>query len=167
MGVRTSIVHPIDARLEALNLTLPPRSKPAGNYAAVCRCDPLLFISGQFPLQDGRLRYTGQIGRDLTPEEGCQATRLAALNVLAHLKHETDAWRQLGSILRIDGHISSAQDFHEQPRVLDGASDLFRRVLQEQAGHARAVFAHSALPLNSSVELVVIACLRGRRRVAQ
>ena len=154
-------MHGIDARLEALGITLPPRSKPAGNYLAASRCDSLLFISGQFPFENGRLRYTGQIGRDQTPEDGYQATRLAALNVLSHLRHETDAWRQLDCILRLDGHISAAPHFHEQPRVLDGASDLFKQVLQDQAGHARTVFAHTALPLNSSVELVVIACLRG------
>jgi hypothetical protein len=66
--------------------------------------------------------------------------------------------------VRIDGHIGSAENFHDQPRVLDGASDLLKQLLQDQAGHARTVFAHTALPLNSSVELVVIACLRGQER---
>ncbi|MFZ5609191.1 MAG: RidA family protein [Pseudomonadota bacterium] len=154
-------MHPIDLRLDSLGVILPSRSKPAGNYLPAARCDRLLFISGQFPLEDGRLKYTGQVGRDLTPEDGYQAARLAALNALSHLRHETNAWRQLGSILRIDGHISSAQHFHDQPKVLDGASDLFKHVLQTQAGHARAVFAHAMLPLNSSVELVVIACMHG------
>lgn len=153
-------MHPIDLRLNALGVTLPPRSEPAGNYLPASRCDRLLFISGQFPLENGRLKYAGQVGGDLTPEDGYQAARLAALNALSHLRHETNAWQQLESILRIDGHISSAQHFHDQPKVLDGASDLLKQVLQTQAGHTRAVFAHTALPLNSSVELVVIACLR-------
>jgi len=153
-------MHPIDMRLRALGIALPPRSKPAGNYLPAARCDRLLFISGQFPLENGRLRYPGQVGRELTPEDGYHAARLAALNALAHLRHETNEWRQLESILRIDGHVSSAQHFHEQPKVLDGASDMFRHVLQERAGHARTVFAHSVLPLNSSIELVVVACLR-------
>ena len=60
--------------------------------------------------------------------------RLAALNVLAHIRHETNDWQQLDSVLRIDGHISSAENFHNQPKVLDGASDLFKQVLQTQAG---------------------------------
>jgi enamine deaminase RidA (YjgF/YER057c/UK114 family) len=153
-------MHPIDMRLRALGVTLPQRSKPAGNYLPACRCDRLLFISGQFPLENGHLKYVGQIGRDLTSEDGYQAARLAALNVLAHLRHETNEWRQLESILRIDGHISSAQHCHDLPKVLDGASDLFQQVLQGQAGHARALFAPTALPLNSSIELVVIASLR-------
>lgn len=153
-------MHPIDCRLDALGITLPQRSKPAGNYLSAARCDRLLFISGQFPARDGQLKYAGQIGRDLTPEDGYRAARLAALNALAHLRHETNAWQQLESVARIDGHISSAQHFHDQPKVLDGASDLLKQVLQDQAGHARAVFAHAVLPLNSSIELVVIACLR-------
>lgn len=156
-------MHPIDMRLGALGVTLPPRSKPAGNYLPASRCGRLLFISGQFPLENGRLSYAGQVGRELTPEDGYHAARLAALNALAHLRYETHEWRQLESILRIDGHVSSAQHFHDQPRVLDGASDIFRHVLRERAGHARTVFAHSVLPLNSSIELVVVACLRAPR----
>ncbi len=153
-------MHLIDQRLAELGVTLPPRSRPAGNYLPACRCDRLLFISGQFPLEHGQLKYTGQIGRDLTLEDGYEAARLAALNVLAHIRHETNEWQQLESILRIDGHICSAENFHNQPKVLDGASDFVKQALQDQAGHARAVFAHRVLPLNSCVELVVIACLR-------
>lgn len=153
-------MHPIDLRLAGLGIVLPPRSKPAGNYLTATRCDRLLFISGQFPLENGHLKYAGQIGRDLTPEDGYQAARLAALNALAHLRHETHAWEQLDHILRIDGHIGSVRHFYNQPRVLDGASDLLKHVLQDQAGHARAVFAHEVLPLNSSIELIVTACLR-------
>lgn len=73
-------MHPIDLRLNALGITLPPRSKPAGNYLPAARCDRLLFISGQFPLENDRLKYVGQVGRDLTLEDGYHATRLAALN---------------------------------------------------------------------------------------
>lgn len=153
-------MHPIDLRLRELGIALPQRSKPAGNYLPAMHCDRLLFVSGQFPLEDGRLKYTGQIGRDRTPEEGYDAAHLAALNALAHIRHETNGWQQFERILRIDGHIGSAQNFHAQPKVLDGASDLLKEVLQDQAGHARTVFGHSMLPLNSSIELVVIACLR-------
>ncbi|BAU49387.1 endoribonuclease [Sulfurifustis variabilis] len=153
-------MHPIDVRLNELGIVLPERSRPAGNYLPACRCDRLLFVSGQFPLENGRLKFAGQIGRDLTPEDGYAAARLACLNALAHVRHETDGWQQLDGIVRIDGHISSASEFHGQPKVLDGASDLLKAVLQDRAGHARTVFGHSVLPLNSSIELVVIACLR-------
>lgn len=156
MGVSA---HPIDRRLRDLGIVLPQRSRPAGNYRPASRCDRLLFISGQFPLEQGQIKSRGQVGRDLSIEDGYAAARLAMLNVLAHIRHETNGWKQLDGILRLDGHIASAADFHEQPKVLDGASDLLRQVLQDRAGHARAVFAHTALPLNSSVELIVIASL--------
>lgn len=158
--MRMAALHPIDARLDALGISLPARSRPAGNYLAACRCNTLLFISGQFPLEDGRIKYAGRVGCELTPEQGYQAARLSALNALAHLRHETNGWRDLESVLRIDGHISSASDFYDQPKVLDGASDLLAQVLESRSGHARTVFAHTSLPLNSSVELVVIACLK-------
>lgn len=153
-------MHPIDLRLNELGITLPERSRPAGNYLPACRADRLLFVSGQFPLENGHLKYSGQIGCERSPEEGYAAARLAALNALAHVRHETNGWEHLESIARIDGHISSAPDFYAHPKVLDGASDLFKAVLQDQAGHARTVFGHSVLPMNSSIELVVIACLR-------
>jgi enamine deaminase RidA (YjgF/YER057c/UK114 family) len=156
----TRELHPIDRRLAALQLELPPPPAPAGRYLPACRSGRLLFVSGQFPFVDGKLRHVGQIGRELTADEGYDAARLAALNVLAQIRHATDAWRQFDGIVRLDGHLNCAADFRALPAVLDGASDLFSAVLQERAGHARAVFGHAVLPLDSCIELVAIAAVR-------
>lgn len=139
---------------------LPQRTRPAGNYLPAFRRDTLLFISGQFPVLDGTLRYTGQVGHDLSVAQGREAAELAALNALAHIRAETDNWRQFRALVRVDGHINSADGWFEQPAVLDGASDLFRNVLGEQAGHARTVLSYSQLPLNAAIELVVIAAIK-------
>lgn len=153
-------IHSIDLRLAELRLQLPTPRAPAGNYLPARRCGRLLFVSGQFPYAEGRLGYTGQIGRDLTAEDGYKAARLACLNVLAHIRHETDGWRHFDGIVRVDGHLNCTSDFHSLPDVLDGASDLLAAVLQDRAGHARAAFGHPTLPLDSCIELVVIASVR-------
>ncbi len=155
-------MHPIDRSLLKASLTLPQRTKPAGNYAPATLAGNLLFISGQFPVAEGVLRYKGQIGRDLSEAEGWQAARLAALNVLAHLRWETENWRRFEKIVRVDGYVSSAAGWHQQPKVLDGASDLFAEILGAQAGHARTAVPCSQLPVDAAVELAVIASLKAR-----
>ncbi len=85
---------------------------------------------------------------------------LAAVNVLAQIKKKLGTFERLVKIVRVDGHISSSDDFIDQPKVLDGASDLFKKVLDEKSGHARTVFGHPRLPKNAAIELVVIAEIR-------
>lgn len=152
-------MHAIDTRLTELGLALPVPPRPAGQYRAVMQSDRLLFLSGQFPYQDGEMAYCGGIGRDLSLEQGRQAARLAALNVLAHLRHVTLSWQNFGELVRVDGYVSSAPGFFDQPKVLDGASSLFADVLGERAGHARTAFSVSQLPLNAAIEMAVIASL--------
>lgn len=148
-------MHPIEQAMHRLGLQLPEASVPAGNYLPAVRHAGLLFVSGQFPVMDGKLQYKGRIGETLTARAGYMAARLAALNALAHIKRETENWRQFGRLIKVEGHISSANGWHDQPRVLDGASDLFLAILGEKAGHARSVFSASQLPLNAAVELIV------------
>lgn len=152
-------MHSIDSRLTALNLMLPTPPQPAGQYRATMRSDRLIFLSGQFPFVDGKMAYCGSVGRDLSLEQGWEAARLAALNVLAHLRAITSSWQNFGELVRVDGYVSSAPGFYQQPKVLDGASMLFADILGDRAGHVRTAFAVSQLPLNAAIELAVIANL--------
>ncbi len=147
----------IDQKLAELGFTLDNPPEPIGNYEAAVISGKMLYISGQLPIQDGKLGYQGQVGSDLSISEGYRAAELAAVNVLAQIKKKLGTFDRLVKIVRVDGHISSSDDFIEQPKVLDGASDLFKKVLGEKAGHARAVFGYSSLPKNATIELVVIA----------
>ena len=147
----------VEQKLANLGLALPAAPQPLGNYTAVSEAGDLLFISGQVPIVDGKPRWTGRVGEQLTLEEGQQAAQLAALNVLAQIKRHLGGFERLHHIVRVEGHVSSAEGFHNQAGVLDGASDLFAAVLGEKAGHARSAFSHSQLPVNLAVELVVIA----------
>ncbi|WP_322093426.1 RidA family protein [Paraburkholderia bannensis] len=153
----------IEKRLTELGLTLPEAPQPLGSYTAVCEAGNLLFISGQVPLVSGKIAFTGQIGRDLSIEEGRAAARATALNVLAQIARHlggVDRMERLERIVRVEGHVSSAEGFYDQPAVLDGASELFAQVLGDKAGHARSAFSHTQLPANAAVALVVIASLR-------
>lgn len=148
-------MNPIEQAIRHLGLRLPDASVPAGNYLPATQHSGLLFISGQFPVDDGKLQYKGKIGEALTVEDGYMAARLSALNALVHIKRETKDWKHFGRLIKVEGHISSAEGWYDQPKVLDGASDFFLEVFGEKAGHARAVFSSSQLPLNAAVELIV------------
>ncbi len=147
----------VESKLAARGLTLPPPPKPLGSYTAVSQAGDLLFISGQLPLQDGKVVWQGQVGRELTVEQGKQAAQLAALNVLAQIHAHLGGFERLDHIVRVEGYVTSAPGVLDQPAVVDGASDLFADVLGEKAGHARAVYAQSQQPGNAAVILVVIA----------
>lgn len=147
----------VESKLAARGLTLPPPPKPLGSYTAVSQAGDLLFISGQLPLRDGKVVWQGQVGRELTVEQGKQAAQLAALNVLAQIHAHLGGFERLDHIVRVEGYVTSAPGVLDQPAVVDGASDLFADVLGEKAGHARAVYAQSQQPGNAAVILVVIA----------
>lgn len=145
--------------MQQLQLSLPAAPEPAGKYKAVVISQGFLFISGQFPFENGVLKYKGRVGQELSVNDGYQAARLTALNVLAQIAAHTNGFCRLLSIVRMDGHVASAEGFTQQPVVLNGASDLFLEVLRERAGHARTAFSHTQLPLDAPVELAVIAAI--------
>jgi enamine deaminase RidA (YjgF/YER057c/UK114 family) len=149
----------IDARLLELGLRLPAPPKPAGNYQPWHVAGNLLFLSGQFPIENGQLRYTGQVGADLTEADGYAAARLAALNALAQIHSALDGFDRLETLARVEGHVASAAGWLNAPRVLDGASDLFVAVLAARGHHTRAAFTPARLPLNLAIELVVTAAI--------
>ncbi len=149
----------VESRLAELGLSLPPAPQPLGQYTAVSQAGDLLFISGQLPLRDGRVVWQGRVGAELTLEEGRRAAELAALNVLAQIREHAGSFDALDHIVRVEGYVASAPGFLDQPKVIDGASGLFARVLGDKAGHARTANSVSQQPGNAAVILVVIAQL--------
>jgi enamine deaminase RidA (YjgF/YER057c/UK114 family) len=150
----------VEARLAELGLELPLAPKPAGNYEATVRAGSLLFMSGQFPIENGAGRYVGRVGAELSDAEGYSAARLAALNVLAQIRAALGGFDRLDQLVRVEGHIAGAPGWNNAPKVLDGASDLFVAVLGERGRHTRTAFTPASLPLNLAVELVVIVSIK-------
>lgn len=151
---------PVLHKLAALGLHLPPPPRPAGHYLAVMRAGSLLYVSAQLPFVAGQLQHVGQVGRDLTLEQGKEAAVTTALNVLSQLHGALGSFEHLASLVFVEGHVASASTFTDQPRVLDGASQLFHEVLGERSGHARSAFAPPQLPLSAPVMLVARAQIR-------
>jgi len=134
----------IDESLESLGIRLPDPPPPAGNYRPVVVRAGLGFVSGQVPFRNGALLYPGRVGLELTPEEAKEATKVAALNVLAQIKNALTTWDALGGLLRMEGFVASAEGFTSQPEILDTAAvgevDLVINVERGDRVHTGAVF---------------------------
>jgi enamine deaminase RidA (YjgF/YER057c/UK114 family) len=153
-AIQLSPTERIAARLDALNIRLPTPPSPAGAYRAVVTRGLVGAVSGQFPIIDGRIAFTGRIGVELTEAQGLQAARLAALNALAQISAALGGFDRFAGLLRVDGYVASADDYLDQPRVLDAASNLLLDVLGSDLGaHTRTAFSVVRLPLGSCVEL--------------
>ncbi len=143
-------------RLQQLNITLPPAPKPVAAYVPAVRTGNLLFISGQLPSADGRLRYAGKLGADVSPEDGYAAARLAAINALAVAQGELGSLDRVTRVVRVMGHVASAPGFTGQPGVINGASELLVEIFGEQGRHSRAALGAAELPLGAAVEVEMI-----------
>ena len=147
----------IALRLAELGIQLPPVTAPKANYVAVRHAGSLMFVSGQVPQADGRDIHIGQVGRELTLEEGQQAARLCAINIIAQLSAALDGnLDRVTGCIRLGGFVNTAAGFGEQPQVLNGASDLIVAVFGEAGRHARAAVGVASLPRNVAVEVDAI-----------
>jgi enamine deaminase RidA (YjgF/YER057c/UK114 family) len=147
----------VEQKLAARGLALPTAPQPLGAYKAVVESQGMLYISAQVPIRDGKVVFQGRVGVDLTLEQGQQAAELTALNALAQIHRYLGGFDRLVRIVRVEGHVASADGFFDQPKVIDGASNLYADVLGDKAGHVRSAFSHTQLPANSAVVLAVTA----------
>ena len=145
----------IEKRLEDLGIMLPEAPTPVANYVPVRRTGNLLFLSGAGPFVNGKPVVTGKLGKDLSEDQGYQAARLAALNLIAQLKNELGDLDRVTKIVKIMAFVSSDPSFTKQPLVMNGASDLFVEVFGEAGQHARSAVAAPVLPLDIAVEVEI------------
>ena len=146
----------IEEKLRMLGITLPSPPKPAGSYIPVVRTGNLIFVSGQIPISGGKILYSGKVTKDLSIEDAQKAARLCAINALAQLKSELGDLDKITKIVRVSGFVNSPPDFTEQPRVINGASDLLFEIFEKRGQHTRIAVGVSSLPLNSAVEIDLI-----------
>ena len=145
----------IEAALAALGLSLPVAPGAVADYEPHAIVGNLLFTSGQLPWLDGQLLFAGKIGRDLTPEQGYEACRLAALNAIAQVKHALGgSFDRLKRIVRIEGTLNVAPGFTATPGVLNGASHLVNKVFGERGRHTRMIQTNPELPLDCACLIV-------------
>lgn len=147
----------VEARLQALGITLPTPPPPVANYVRSVRTGNLVFLAGHGPLKPDGGYVTGKVGRDLTLEEGYAAARLTGLALLASLKAEIGDLNKVTRIVKVTGMVNATPDFTEQPQVINGFSDLMVEVFGEARGkHARAAVGMASLPINIAVEIEMV-----------
>jgi enamine deaminase RidA (YjgF/YER057c/UK114 family) len=146
----------IEARLRALDLVLPQTPGTLANYIPYLHLDRLLFVSGQLPMQEGRVVTAGKLGADIKLSEGADAARLCLLNILAQAKAALGDLDRIVQCLRLNGYVNAAPDFVDHPQVLNGASDLIVELLGQKGRHTRIAVGCSSLPLGAAVEIDAI-----------
>ncbi len=146
----------VEAKLKELGLELPPTPTPAANYVGAVRTGNLLFVSGHGPTKDGRFAYIGKVGKDLSVEQGYEAARVVTLNCLASAKSVLDDLDRIKRVVKLLGMVNCTEDFGEQPKVINGASDLLVQLFGESGRHARSAVGMQALPFGIAVEIEMI-----------
>lgn len=143
----------IDKKLEELGIVLPTPAAPIANYVGFVRSGRLLFVSGQLCLADGTLVAKGKLGAQVTIEQGQAAARACAINLLAQVQAALGDLDKVVRVVRLGGFISSAPDFLDGPKVMNGASDLMVAVFGDRGRHARTTIGVTVLPADAAVEV--------------
>lgn len=147
----------VEARLLELGLELPPPPQPVASYVPVAISGTLAFVSGQVPMEDGKLMVTGKLGAELDLDAGVAAARRCGLQALAALRSALGSLGRVRRIVKVSVFVASAQGFTDQPKVANGVSDLFVEVFGEAGRHARAAVGVPELPLGAPVEVELVA----------
>lgn len=140
-------------RLHALGLRLPAPPSPQGSYVPAVRTGNLVYVAGQLPIRDGQLQFKGRVGRDLDLAKAQEAARICFLNALAALGSIGLTPDQVVRVVRLGGFVQCEDGFADQPKVLNGASELSQALYGEQGRHARVAVGVNALPLDAAVEV--------------
>ena len=142
-----------EERLVAMGVTLPLAAAPVANYVAAVITGNLLVVSGQLPLVEGRLITTGKLGGGVSIEQGAQAARACAINLLAQIRAASGSLGRVRRVVRLGGFIACTADFTQHATVMNGASDLFAAVFGDAGRHARSTIGVPSLPLDAPVEV--------------
>jgi enamine deaminase RidA (YjgF/YER057c/UK114 family) len=145
-----------DQKLKDLNVVLIPPTKPIANYVKAVRSGNLIFLAGHGPTKADGSNITGKVGKDLTMEQGIEAARTTAVSLLSTLKNEIGDFNKVKRIVKLNGWVNCHSDFVDQPKVINGCSDLLVAVFGEKGKHARAALGANALPMNIAVEIEMI-----------
>jgi enamine deaminase RidA (YjgF/YER057c/UK114 family) len=154
----TNVVNAQDAetKLKEKGIVLITPSSPVANYVNVVRVGDMLYLAGKGPLKADNTYITGKVGKDLTIEQGYEAARLAAIAHLAVIKNEIGSLNKVKRIVKVLGMVNCTEDFKDQPKVINGYSDLMVEIFGEKGKHARSAVGMAALPFNMAVEVEVI-----------
>ncbi|MDD9902214.1 MAG: RidA family protein [Rhodospirillaceae bacterium] len=143
----------IEARLQELGLELPEAAAPVANYVPYVIDGKQLWVAGQVPFWNGSIKYTGVVGEDVSVDDAVDAARVCALNILAQTKAALGDLDRIARVIKLGGFVNGVPGFADQPKVINGASDLLVEVLGNKGLHARSAVGAGGLPLNVPVEI--------------
>jgi len=145
-----------EKKLKELGISLPAAPKPVANYVPAVQAGNLLFVSGHGPYNDGKTILSGKLGKELTIEEGYKTARNVALNCLASVKATLGELNKVRRVVKLLGMVNCTEDFKDQPKVINGASDLLGEIFGEAGRHARSAVGMQSLPKGIPVEIEMI-----------
>ena len=144
-------------KLKEMNIELPKPAAPLAAYVPVVISGGAAYVSGQLPVKDGKVVYSGTFGNDISIEDGQKAAQLCAVNILAALSGALGGdLGRVGRLVKISGFCAATSDFKDHPKVINGASEFFKSVMGDNGAHARAALGVSSLPLGAAVEIEAI-----------
>ena len=147
----------IEENIKKLNIELPKATAPVGSYVATKKVGKLLYISGQISIDTNGNLIKGKIGKDLNIEEGYEAAKRCALNIISQAKKAlNNDLSQIKGCVKLTGFVNSNDDFTDQPKIINGASDLISEVFGDNGKHTRAAVSANSLPLGVAVEVEAI-----------
>ena len=147
----------VDENLKKLNIEIPMAPNPVGSYVAYKKTANLLFISGQISIDANGKITKGKLGKELSIEQGQAAAKLCAINIIAQAKKAcNERLENISNCIKLTGYVNSTNNFIDQPRVINAASELISSVFGENGKHARAAISTNSLPLGAAVEVDAI-----------
>jgi len=150
-----------EENIKNLGLNIPDLPKALANYVPYKIVDKTMYISGQAPVKDGELIYKGKVGSDITVENGIKAAKLCVTNIIAAVKTGLDGdWDKLDSFVKLTGYVNCQDNFTDQPKIINGASDMLVDIFGDQGRHSRVAVGSNALPLGIAVEIDAIVQLK-------
>ena len=145
----------IEEKLEELGIKLPNPPTPAGSYVPVVRTGNLLYISGQIPMENGKVVFTGKVSNK-NMEVAQKSAKMCAINILAQIKRELGDFEKVIKIIKLSGFVNSIPEFSQQPKIINSASDLMFEIFGEKGKHSRVAVGVASLPLDAMTEIDAI-----------
>tara|TARA_B110000495_G_C22885226_1_gene516250 strand:- start:66 stop:530 length:465 start_codon:yes stop_codon:yes gene_type:complete len=150
-------MHLFEKNIKELGIIIPELPVALANYVPFKIVDNLIYISGQAPVKNGVMQFTGKIGEDISIEEGIKAAELCCINIIAGLKKAINQdWDKLDSFIKLGGFVNCKDEFADHPKVINGASDLLVKIFNDKGKHTRFAVGANSLPMNISVEIDAI-----------
>ena len=154
-------MHLFEENIKNLGLNIPELPKALANYVPYKIVGKTMYISGQAPVRNGEMIYKGKVGSDITIEEGIEAAKLCVINIIAAVKTGLEGdWNKLDSFVKLTGFVNCQDSFTDQPKIINGASDMLVEIFGDQGRHTRVAVGSNALPLGISVEIDAIIQLK-------